>query len=97
MVDSMPSIHSTHPALAGHFPGNPIVPGVVLVDHMLDAIAAWRPEVRIHGAHRLKFLRTVRPAEIFSMECDGSPPGRVRVRCLVGRELAAEGSFEIAP
>lgn len=93
----MPSINSTHPALAGHFPGNPIVPGVMLADYMLDAIAAWRPEIRILGAHRLKFLRAVRPAEVFSMECAGGPPGRVRVRCLVAQELVAEGSFEIAP
>lgn len=92
----MPSIHITHPALAGHFPGDPIVPGVVLVDHMLDAITAWRPEVRVHSARNLKFLRVVRPAEFFTMECDAGRPGQIRVRCMVGRELAAEGSFEIA-
>ena len=27
-----------HPALPGHFPGQPVVPGVVVLDHVLSAI-----------------------------------------------------------
>jgi 3-hydroxyacyl-[acyl-carrier-protein] dehydratase len=93
----MPSVSETHPALAGHFPGDPVVPGVVLVDHMLDAIAIRYPDVRISGAHRLKFLRVLRPAESFSVMCTKGPSGRIRVRCVIGEEVVAEGSFEICP
>ena len=32
-------IPADHPAFAGHFPGTPIVPGVVLLDEVLHAIA----------------------------------------------------------
>jgi 3-hydroxymyristoyl/3-hydroxydecanoyl-(acyl carrier protein) dehydratase len=32
-------ISPRHPALAGHFPGNPIVPGVVLLDEAIHALA----------------------------------------------------------
>ena len=31
-------IESDHPALPGHFPGRPVVPGVVVLDRVLAAI-----------------------------------------------------------
>ncbi|RBC43168.1 hypothetical protein BRN41_12545, partial [Xanthomonas oryzae pv. oryzae] len=29
-----------HPCLPGHFPGRPVVPGVVVLDHVLQAVEA---------------------------------------------------------
>lgn len=34
------SIAATHPALPGHFPGRPVVPGVLLLAHALEAALA---------------------------------------------------------
>ncbi|MEZ5592806.1 MAG: hypothetical protein R3F53_19725 [Gammaproteobacteria bacterium] len=31
-------IGSEHPSLAGHFPSNPIVPGVVILDEVMQAV-----------------------------------------------------------
>ena len=53
-----------HPVYAGHFPGAPIIPGVMLLDAVLRAITEQsgstfeRCEIR-----SMKFLNTVRPGE----------------------------------
>lgn len=49
-----------HPALAGHFPGHPIYPGVVLLDAAIGAIEA-HTGAAVCGLPVAKFLVPVRP------------------------------------
>ena len=77
-----------HPALAGHFPGNPIVPGVLLLDAALHAMGAQTP-VRIDNA---KFLSVVRPGEALTLQV---APGERRQGFTVraGERAVASASF----
>ncbi len=62
------TIAADHPAFAGHFPGRPIVPGVVLLDHSLRALtAAGTARWRIGNA---KFLSFVAPGEPVHLDVD---------------------------
>ncbi|QRQ85300.1 AMP-binding protein [Cupriavidus oxalaticus] len=88
-------IDAGHPAMAGHFPGNPIVPGVVLLDHALLALgsALGRPLVPAQ-AGAIKFLSPVRPGERVEIEHDAGPAtdGSERLRITLrsaGREVAS--------
>jgi 3-hydroxymyristoyl/3-hydroxydecanoyl-(acyl carrier protein) dehydratase len=57
-------IPADHAAFAGHFPGNPIVPGVVLLDEMLHLVAgAHCVAPQTCGIHAAKFLSAARPGE----------------------------------
>jgi len=85
------SISSHHPALPGHFPGNPVIPGVVVVDHILDAVAAEWPAYRVTGIRKLKYLRTVIPDEDFSVQGTITRQGGLRFECLQAGERIAEG------
>lgn len=51
-----------HPALPGHFPGRPIVPGVLLLDAVLQAAA------RIHEHPPTRLLRAKFPAPVLPGE-----------------------------
>jgi 3-hydroxyacyl-[acyl-carrier-protein] dehydratase len=81
-----------HPAFAGHFPGMPIVPGVLLLDAALHALAghSGRPVAEIAVA---KFLRPVGPAQILAMSCECSDAGRGRFTIAYGDQPAATGQL----
>jgi 3-hydroxyacyl-[acyl-carrier-protein] dehydratase len=51
-----------HPALAGHFPGNPIVPGVVILSRVLASACAqgWL----VLGVMQAKFSAPLLPDEV---------------------------------
>jgi 3-hydroxymyristoyl/3-hydroxydecanoyl-(acyl carrier protein) dehydratase len=53
-------VPADHPAFAGHFPGRPIVPGVVLLDQLVQAVTA-SGGARVAGIASAKFLRPVGP------------------------------------
>lgn len=55
-----------HPAFAGHFPGQPILPGVVLLEWVVDALAAAgvsQGEGETLVFQNAKFLSPVSPGE----------------------------------
>lgn len=62
-------IGADHPSLPGHFPGNPIVPGVVLLDHVQQAARAWLgSEVGIRAIAQVKFVQPLLPEQDASIE-----------------------------
>jgi 3-hydroxymyristoyl/3-hydroxydecanoyl-(acyl carrier protein) dehydratase len=74
-----------HRAAQGHFPGNPIIPGAVLLSEALQAIEtgfgiALLP-CQIKAA---KFFNPVRPGDHLLIECSGAVAGEMRFACTVG-------------
>ena len=65
-------IDAAHPALAGHFPGNPLVPGVVVLERVAAALRAWRGE-RVEKLDA-KFVQPLRPGEaaMIALDDDGA-------------------------
>jgi 3-hydroxymyristoyl/3-hydroxydecanoyl-(acyl carrier protein) dehydratase len=87
-------IPSDHPALPGHFPGHPVVPGVVLLDRVAAAIER-SAGARLARIGAVKFLAPLRPDEEAELTVvrDGS---RVRFRVDRGDLPIMSGEGEIA-
>lgn len=83
-------VDASHPSLPGHFPGRPLVPGVVLLDRVLDAIEAGHGPLGGLRLPQVKFLQPLLPDEPARVELDGAPP-RWRFRVLRGETVLATG------
>ncbi|RAI58314.1 3-hydroxyacyl-ACP dehydratase FabZ family protein [Roseicella frigidaeris] len=81
-----------HPALPGHFPGRPIVPGVLLLDAVMQAAGI--------GAGRLlraKFLAPVAPGQAVEIELAAPGPERLAFRCRCAGTVVLSGEFACPP
>lgn len=77
------SIAAEHPAYAGHFPSQPILPGVVLLDTALYALAAQQglpaANIQINAQIRsAKFLSPVQPGEALTLHTSETSGGGLR-------------------
>ncbi|RZL03222.1 MAG: beta-hydroxyacyl-ACP dehydratase [Rubrivivax sp.] len=83
-------IAPNHPAFAGHFPGHPIVPGVVLLDEAVQALAAAEGLLPVSlQVGVAKFLVPVRPGEPLSLSYKATAPGRYALEVKVGDDMTA--------
>jgi 3-hydroxymyristoyl/3-hydroxydecanoyl-(acyl carrier protein) dehydratase len=100
----MPAEHITlrfaspHPACAGHFPGNPIIPGAVLLDEIVRGIAAaYKVGDQAGEIRSAKFLRPVRPGDMVDVQWDVvSPSQEVRFECLQAGKRALSGILKLS-
>jgi 3-hydroxyacyl-[acyl-carrier-protein] dehydratase len=93
---------------AGHFPGNPIMPGVKMVEALAQcgAVAVLsQPENKgklalFAGIDDVRFKRIVRPGETLLLECEivtvRGPVGRGKARATVDGQLAVRGTLTFA-
>lgn len=82
-----------HPSLAGHFPGKPIVPGVVMLNEVMAALGSWRPDFVLGAVPAVKFLRPLQPGESFSIRLEAAANG-FRFECFSAEHVLAKGSLK---
>jgi 3-hydroxymyristoyl/3-hydroxydecanoyl-(acyl carrier protein) dehydratase len=91
-------IPADHPSLAGHFPGNPIVPGVVILDEVIHALSDWRPDIQAMTMPVVKFLAPLRAEQPFTVCFVETSAGRVRFECArEDGQLLVQGQLALRP
>jgi acyl-coenzyme A synthetase/AMP-(fatty) acid ligase len=92
-----------HPAFAGHFPGQPLMPGALLLSEVLEAMSGVPALVARLGDRPTlavaKFLAPVRPGDSLTIELQPEPAGargvRFEVRC--GAQVVVNGRWIAGP
>jgi 3-hydroxyacyl-[acyl-carrier-protein] dehydratase len=83
---------ANHPCGAGHFPGNPIIPGALLLDEVLASIAT---DLDIDGwswrVKSAKFPQAVRPGDLVHINYTRAANGEIRFECSVSNNKVMSG------
>src|SRR4029077_473434 len=94
--------------LRGHFPGRPVMPGVLIVEAMAQtgAVAVLSEEENrgrlppFAGSAETRFKRIVEPGDVLQLECTleqvRGPIGKGKARATVDGQLAARGTLTFA-
>lgn len=88
-------IDAAHPALPGHFPGHPLVPGVILLEQVALALHAWRGQ-RLARVMEAKFVAPLLPDEAAIVHLTETVADRSQFRFEIRRDgnLLARGLVE---
>lgn len=108
-VEARTSFDADDPMFAGHFPGNPLVPGVILTEALAQtagiAGASGHPETArpmflLSAIRTMKFFKAVRPEETIDLRAEklGEVEGMVqfKVAASVNGVLVAEGQLVLS-
>ena len=90
-------IHGNHPSLPGHFPSAPLVPGVVILDEVIAALAEWQHNSQLSGIPVVKFLAPLKPEQAFTISFSfrNEHHAEVNFCCRAEERVIVEGQLEV--
>lgn len=87
-------IPANHPTGAGHFPGNPIIPGALLLAEVLRCIEqAEQAHYASCNVKSAKFLHPARPGDAVDIEYAFSAQGTIEFQCAVAGVKVLSGGI----
>jgi 3-hydroxymyristoyl/3-hydroxydecanoyl-(acyl carrier protein) dehydratase len=88
------SLAANHPTAAGHFPGNPIIPGALLLAEVLRCIEQAEGARFVScNVKAAKFLAPARPGDTVEIEYARSALGTLEFQCAVGGAKVLSGGI----
>ena len=86
----------SHPSIAGHFPSNPIVPAVVILNEVFAACNEWQPDIHLNGLNSAKFVSPLRPGETFNIHLNTPEKKSMKFECRLNDNILVSGIMKIS-
>lgn len=95
MLQTTFTIPGQHPSLAGHFPGNPVVPGVVILDAINQCLLVANNAISIKAITNVKFLMPLIAGTNVILNITEKKPGLLQFVCSTPDGTLANGQLRI--
>lgn len=83
-----------HPSFDDHFPGDPIVPGALLVHWVTELLKDANLLDNVKKIESFKFLHKVQPGDDGSLNVDCKDEGKIKVTCTIDDTVVFKGVFK---
>jgi 3-hydroxymyristoyl/3-hydroxydecanoyl-(acyl carrier protein) dehydratase len=87
-------VPADHPCLPGHFPGNPIVPGTLVLERVIDCLAQRHDNLRVYEVVNAKFLSPLQPDQAFTVRFNERAEA-IDFECRRGETLLTSGRLKL--
>lgn len=92
-MDHSFTIKSSHPSLKGHFPNNPIVPGVVILDEVINIVKKIKPDFIINSIPMVKFTHPLLAGQCVTVEIKEKNDHTISFNCTHNDIKLVTGQF----
>ncbi len=76
------TIQASHPSLEGHFPNKPIVPGVVILDEVINIVKKLKPELTVATIPMVKFTHPLLAEQRVTVEIKEKSDTTISFNCM---------------
>lgn len=94
-MESQFTVSANHPCLEGHFPDNPIVPGVVILDEIIQTIKSHWPEKVVSSISAVKFIKPLRAEQKVKLTINANDHTTMKFICVHSGEVYVTGQCKV--
>lgn len=84
-------IAANHPSLKGHFPGNPIAPGSLILEEVILALNQTDSSLKVNGFPTVTFSKWLRPECSFRIEFERKSKEHIHFTCRADEQVLCVG------
>jgi len=95
-LESQFTVSEGHPCLIGHFPDNPLVPGVVILDEIIQAIKNNWPGIIVSNISTVKFIKPLRAGQTVKITISENDMTTLKFTCMHRGEVFVTGKCKVS-